>query len=512
MVDSLHLLVVRYITFIFLVSFVYGHGTSNVFASVPINTNSAQSDGLVPEGKYLSVVPSNDSKASATLQDAVTLGVASGKKLDKTASDGISVASDKLQDPVTLGIPSGKKLDTTASDGISVASDKLQDPVTLGIPNGKKLDTTASDGIYVASDKLQDPVAFEMPKAQEEKGGNTAAIALVATNNSQQEDIIKYAVVTPIVTFNYLNLTSNTLSTRLNSINNKSGNALSSGDRGNVKKGFWVGTTWSVTKQKQNNNIAAFKNKQHGVVLGFDAEFNDNLTIGAAYTRALSKTKFDNKVNNKQLAKLHIAALYAEYNFLSGITLNSYLEYGKASIKNNNIVNNVSLSGKTKGDIMRAKLEAYYQYDARTLIIKPVAGIKYDYYNIKGYKARGQDFYVNVPSNKGKRVSIEAGIVLGKNIVRKKSTISPEVHFGVERVILASNSSRMISVNDAATQTQIWSARTPSGSKMRDIIYTVGGKVRMQSASRIEIGTGYDYSFKKKFSNHSVYLSSKITF
>jgi hypothetical protein len=45
-----------------------------------------------------------------------------------------------------------------------------------------------------------------------------------------------------------------------------------------------------------------------------------------------------------------------------------------------------------------------------------------------------------------------------------------------------------------------------------DTIYTVGGSVKIQSSSRFEIGAGYDYSFKKKFVNHAIYLSNKINF
>ena len=94
----------------------------------------------------------------------------------------------------------------------------------------------------------------------------------------------------------------------------------------------------------------------------------------------------------------------------------------------------------------------------------------------------------------------------------KEYTITPEVYVGLEKAILASSSSRVISVNDAATQSQIWSTRSTGSSGLRDIIYTVGGRIGVQSSSRIEIGAGYDYSFKKNFSNHSVYLSSKIAF
>ena len=341
-------------------------------------------------------------------------------------------------------------------------------------------------------------------------------IVVASLSNAQletiQQDVMKYTATVPTVTFEYLNLVSSSLSSRLGGVRSQSVAAISSGDEGYIRRGVWIEGVWSATKQKQYKNLLPFKNNQQGGVVGFDTELSDRLVIGAAYTLGLSKTKFNGSANNRQRAILHIGALYGEYTFPSNITINSYLEYGRAFIKNKSELGVMSINGKSKGDIMRAKLEGYYQFNAGELIVKPIAGIRYDYYMMKSYTQQSSVVSINVPKTQGKRVEVEAGVALGKDIMLKKVTIKPEIYVGMERAIMSSNSSRIISINNAATQTQIMGITPQKVSGVYDTIYTIGGSVKIQSRSRFEIGAGYDYSFKKKFANHAVYLSNKISF
>ncbi|WP_375332427.1 autotransporter domain-containing protein [Candidatus Tisiphia endosymbiont of Psammoecus bipunctatus] len=324
-----------------------------------------------------------------------------------------------------------------------------------------------------------------------------------------EQNIAKY---TTYIEFDYLDLISNALSTRnQNNLLTDNPTVKAAGDNDYyIKKGGWIQVMRSTSKQK--GNTLPFKNNQQGFVLGFDAQPLDELIIGIAYANANSYTKFQNIFNDKQNIILHVAAVYSKYTLSPNMYLSSYLKYGKAFIKNLGKRDTISINSKTNGYVGRAKLETHYKVDLDKFLFKPMVGIIFDRFLIKNFTEYRKDFNINVPTRKGKRVSFETGIDFSKRILVKNISIIPKVHFKLDQTILLNNSTDIINFTSIEQHTQTVAITKSLRPSPKNVMYTLGGCINMQSVSALELGAGYDYSLKKSFTTHSFYVNGSVKF
>ncbi|WP_342259538.1 autotransporter outer membrane beta-barrel domain-containing protein [Candidatus Tisiphia endosymbiont of Metellina segmentata] len=165
-------------------------------------------------------------------------------------------------------------------------------------------DQPQKDEHLVANEQLPEPehpadeqlVADVQPIATAAEPQISAETTILAEKESYispinfdiEQNIAKY---TTYIEFDYLDLTSNALSTRNNLLKPNTVNMVAAGDNDYyIKKGGWIQVMNSTSKQKGNS--LPFKNNQQGFVLGFDAQPLDELIIGIAYANANSYTKF----------------------------------------------------------------------------------------------------------------------------------------------------------------------------------------------------------------------------
>ncbi len=308
-----------------------------------------------------------------------------------------------------------------------------------------------------------------------------------------------------------MDLTSNALSTRNNLLKHNTVNMVAAGDNDYyIKKGGWIQVMNSTSKQK--GNTLPFKNNQQGFVLGFDAQPLDELIIGIAYANANSYTKFQSIFNDKQNIILHVAAVYSKYTLSQNMYLSSYLKYGKAFIKNLGKRDTISINSKTNGYVGRAKLETHYKVDLDKFLFKPMVGIIFDRFLIKNFTEYRKDFNINVPTRKGKRVSFETGIDFSKRILVRNISIIPKVHFKLDQTVLLNNSTDIINFTSIEHHTQTVAITKSLRPSPKNVMYTLGGCINMQSVSALELGAGYDYSLKKSFTTHSFYVNGSVKF
>jgi RPE1 domain-containing protein/outer membrane autotransporter protein len=324
-----------------------------------------------------------------------------------------------------------------------------------------------------------------------------------------EQNIVKY---TTYIEFDYLDLISNTLSTRnQNNLLTDNPTVKAAGDNDYyIKKGGWIQVMRSISKQK--GNTLPFKNNQQGFFLGFDAQPLDELIIGIAYANANSYTKFQSIFNDKQNTILHVAAIYSKYTLLPNMYLSSYLKYGKAFIKNLGERDTISINSKTNGYVGRAKLETHYKVDLDKFLFKPMVGIIFDRFLIKNFTEYRKDFNINVPTRQGKRISFETGIDFSKRILVKNISIIPKVHFKLDQTILLNNSTDIINFTSIEHHTQTVAITKSLRPSPKNVMYTLGGCINMQSVSALELGAGYDYSLKKSFTTHSFYVNGSVKF
>ncbi|WP_375333472.1 autotransporter domain-containing protein [Candidatus Tisiphia endosymbiont of Xenochironomus xenolabis] len=328
-------------------------------------------------------------------------------------------------------------------------------------------------------------------------------------NPDVEQDISKY---TTYIEFDYLDTISNAL-TNHTLTDNSTVNVVASGDNDYIKKGGWIQFISSITKQQQQGNILAFKNNQQGFILGFDARPLDSFIIGIAYALANSYTRLQTIFNDKQNTILHVAAIYTQHTLSPNIYLNSYLKYGKAFIKNKGERNNIAINSKTNGYVTRAKLETYYKMDLDKFLFKPIVGITFDHFLINNFTEYRKEFNINVPTKKGKRILLETGISLSKNILVENISIIPEIHVKLDNTLLLNNPTGVITFTNTSHQAPIGvPIIKPVGSSAKNVKYTLGGYVNVQSVLPFKLGAGYDYSFKKDLITHSFYFNGLIKF
>ncbi|WP_375330257.1 autotransporter domain-containing protein [Candidatus Tisiphia endosymbiont of Nemotelus uliginosus] len=328
-------------------------------------------------------------------------------------------------------------------------------------------------------------------------------------NPDVEQDISKY---TTYIEFDYLDTISNAL-TNHTLTDNSTVNVVASGDNDYIKKGGWIQFISSITKQQQQGNILAFKNNQQGFILGFDARPLDSFIIGIAYALANSYTRLQTIFNDKQNTILHVAAIYTQHTLSPNIYLNSYLKYGKAFIKNKGERNNIAINSKTNGYVTRAKLETYYKMDLDKFLFKPIVGITFDHFLINNFTEYRKEFNINVPTKKGKRILLETGISLSKNILVENISIIPEIHVKLDNTLLLNNPTGIITFTNTSHQAPIVvPIIKPVGSSAKNVKYTLGGYVNVQSVLPFKLGAGYDYSFKKDLITHSFYFNGLIKF
>ncbi|MCC8399056.1 MAG: autotransporter domain-containing protein [Rickettsia endosymbiont of Platyusa sonomae] len=328
-------------------------------------------------------------------------------------------------------------------------------------------------------------------------------------NPDVEQDISKY---TTYIEFDYLDTISNAL-TNHTLTDNSTVNVVASGDNDYIKKGGWIQFISSITKQQQQGNILAFKNNQQGFILGFDTRPLDSFIIGIAYALANSYTKLQTIFNDKQNTILHVAAIYTQHTLSPNIYLNSYLKYGKAFIKNKGERNNIAINSETNGYVTRAKLETYYKMNLDKFLFKPIVGIIFDHFLINNFTEYRKEFNINVPTKKGKRILLETGISLSKNILVENISIIPEIHVKLDNTLLLNNPTGIITFTNTSHQAPIVvPIIKPVGSSAKNVKYTLGGYVNVQSVLPFKLGAGYDYSFKKDLITHSFYFNGLIKF
>ncbi|WP_375358905.1 autotransporter domain-containing protein [Candidatus Tisiphia endosymbiont of Neophilaenus lineatus] len=414
--------------------------------------------------------------------------------------------------------------DQPQKDEHLIANEQLPEPEH---PADKRLvanDQPQKDEHLIANEQLPEPehpadeqlISDVQPIATAAEPQISAETTILAEKESYispinfdiEQNIAKY---TTYIEFDFLDLTSNALSTRNNLLKHNTVNMVAAGDNDYyIKKGGWIQVMNSTSKQK--GNTLPFKNNQQGFVLGFDAQPLDELIIGIAYANANSYTKFQGIFNDKQNIILHVAAVYSKYTLSQNMYLSSYLKYGKAFIKNLGKRDTISIKSKTNGYVGRAKLETHYKVDLDKFLFKPMVGIIFDRFLIKNFTEYRKDFNINVPTRKGKRVSFETGIDFSKRILVRNISIIPKVYFKLEQTVLLNNSTDIINFTSIEHHTQTAAITKSLRPSPKNVMYTLGGCINMQSVSELELGAGYDYSLKKSFTTHSFYVNGSVKF
>ena len=184
------------------------------------------------------------------------------------------------------------------------------------------------------------------------------------------------------------------------------------------------------------------------------------------------------------------------------LLLNTHLSIGKAKIKykiNSALFN---ASDVTKGDLYSIKGDLSRMWNINHWILTGRLGGIYERFRVDKLNGKGEDINLTVSTRKGDKATINLGFSIKRPIAVGNFSIFPELHFNVENPIYSKNSSALISLNGKLSDiilSQVNESYRP--------IYNVGGTVSLLKQNLLELGIGYDFSFKKRFTHHSAFAS-----
>nr|WP_253308495.1 autotransporter outer membrane beta-barrel domain-containing protein [Rickettsia endosymbiont of Ceutorhynchus assimilis] len=221
---------------------------------------------------------------------------------------------------------------------------------------------------------------------------------------------------------------------------------VGAGDESYNQHGIWVSPFIGNSAQKFSASISDYKSKNSGATLGYDGFVSDNLLLGYAYTRAITKIKYKNeKLGDESKVRSNIYSIYGLYNvpnknwFISGIGL-----YGDSIVKNyaqravvigNKISGYQTAHSKHKSYVYTGQLMVGYNYiSSSSVSFKPMIGMRYDKMRDASYQESGTD-YQNL-AVKGISASLIEGIVGvrgAKHINLGHMVITPEIYGFVHR-------------------------------------------------------------------------------
>ncbi len=155
-----------------------------------------------------------------------------------------------------------------------------------------------------------------------------------------------------------------------------------------VDNRLWITpyTSWG----RQNDDVAAYKQKISGVIIGGDKPLNDNFYVGGSFAICGSSLKGTEAISHENFsAKNYQAILYSKYSFADSWHLKNYLMAGinKSDLSRYDVTlasdANASLTGYYAG--VNVSLEKEFQVSEKQKII-PTIGLNYVSSLINKYK------------------------------------------------------------------------------------------------------------------------------
>lgn len=290
----------------------------------------------------------------------------------------------------------------------------------------------------------------------------------------------------------------NLIHDRLGSLNRSSYlTGLSSGDEQSTY-GFWLKGYLGNSKDKTSS--LANKSKLHGVSIGVDTKLDEDTTIGIAFNRGSSKSKYSNSVLNLGDTRLdtNLVSLYGSGNIDDDLVVNVDASYGMALIKDKLVTDGTS---KRKATILGANTLLNYNYLlSEDIALTPAFGVSYGKFTLKGYEDSG----IRVKTAKPQTLSLVAGITLTTFFDTKTFTLIPEVMARYRHGVWNKGNKQIISslINQSILQQKIATNRRTM---------EVGAGVTI-AGDTTELGGGYEMAWQGKNVSQVGYIKLRVNF
>lgn len=281
--------------------------------------------------------------------------------------------------------------------------------------------------------------------------------------------------------------------------------------------GAWAMPYYNQAVQKGEGSVVGYKTKSAGGVLGFDALASENLTIGAAVSIVRTDMKYkDYKFGEKTDINTVMLSLYGSQQLDKDFFVQGLVSFGSNKIKNSDprkVPTSRNASGqqiaKASYDSLSYGGQVLFGYNAKvsdSVLLTPMAGIRYTGSSDEGYKETGTD---NVNKVVAKKTSNKVEAVLGTrfavSVDTSGITVMPEAHAFVSQKLVGS-SGKVNAKLDGMTSS--FATRSDKAAKT---LFNLGLGVTAK-AGNMEYGAGYDAYLASKYVGHQGTLKVRVNF
>ncbi|WP_342270899.1 autotransporter outer membrane beta-barrel domain-containing protein [Candidatus Tisiphia endosymbiont of Parasteatoda lunata] len=295
--------------------------------------------------------------------------------------------------------------------------------------------------------------------------------------------------------------------------------AVGSSDDDTLRYGVWGSPFYGTACQETYKGVSGYKAKSAGGIVGFDGLVNDNLLLGAAYSRINTQMSHqDKKFGDKTNGKTNIFSLYSLYNLTNNWFTEAIASYGITRVRNSegrliatNVKRNVTAletaAAKYKSISYSGQLLTGYNYIAsEKLMITPTIGFRYSQFKDAGYTETGTKFQ-NLVVKKRSYNKFEGilGLRTAATLKANKVLLIPELHGYVNHDFKGKApiiDARLDGINEPLPTKSVKPVKT---------FFTVGTGFTAKY-NMMECGIIYNVNIASKYIGHQGSLKVKVNF
>ncbi|WP_417905024.1 autotransporter domain-containing protein [Candidatus Tisiphia endosymbiont of Micropterix aruncella] len=347
----------------------------------------------------------------------------------------------------------------------------------------------------------------DIGRLKEEKERGIAIQQRVNTENRLVTEAIEHANVG----------IANLVGARLAQVDQQKPVGSGSDDVAGESMGAWAMPYYNQAIQKGEGNVVGYKTKSVGGVLGFDALASENLTIGAAVSIVRTDMKYkDYKFGEKTDINTVMLSLYGSQQLDKDFFVQGLVSFGSNKIKNSDprkVPTSRNASGqqiaKASYDSLSYGGQVLFGYNAKvsdSVLLTPMAGIRYTGSSDEGYKETGTDNANKVVAKKtSNKVEAVLGTRFAVSVDTNGITVMPEAHAFVSQKLVGS-SGKVNAKLDGMT-----SSFATRADKAAKTLFNLGLGVTAK-AGNMEYGAGYDAYLASKYVGHQGTLKVRVNF
>nr|WP_253308436.1 hypothetical protein [Rickettsia endosymbiont of Ceutorhynchus assimilis] len=294
-------------------------------------------------------------------------------------------------------------------------------------------------------------------------------------------------------------------------VSRKRGAAVGAGDcdSNEIIYGLWGAPYFGKATQKQQNNLMGYKAKSAGGSIGVDTLINDNIVVGAAYTKVDTKLNYQGaKAANHTKVNTDMFSAYGLYNFINNWFVEGITSYSRSIIKTNeirNIINGTETAhGKYRSYSYSGQVVGGYNYLWNETTLSPMVGLRLAKIKDSGYHEFGTSFQnLTIKKRQYNKVEGIAGGEIKTTFYKGEFLIRPQVHAFINYDFKGKTPPIIAELNGL---TDPLTVPTPKATKM---LYDLGAGVEFKKG-RMEYGLHYGLNLAKKYQAQSGTIKIKV--